>query len=399
MEHRASNDMSVESFTGIDERVRAVRGFALSSPYGAGDSLGQPAGVKSIGFIELESESGIVGLGETYSGVYAPELIMPTVQYLSEFLVGKQIGDPQFVRDLSDLPFIGASGLIRSVISGIEIAAWDLRGKLLGIPSYRFFSAAAPHIRTYASGGSAAMTPDEIRSDAEKVAALGFDSYKMRVGFQDWPMDVRRVSAARGVLGESGLMVDAIMGTIRPAWSAEEAVRRAKELEQFRLRWLEEPVSPADISGLAAVRASTSIPIAAGEAYSGRIELDALIEANAIDVLQFDATHSGGISECINLAGAAHKHGLSSALHVWGSAAALAANACAAIGSSSEPELEIPMVSLEITERMWIQAPSLSGGLYRASDYPGLGVKLTEEMKEHYSLISGSGFKLPQRPK
>ena len=101
-------------------------GYVLSSPYGNNNSLGQPLGVKSIGLVEVHTDTGVVGIGETYSGVYAPELVTPGVAFWKPFLVGQ---DPMAKDSIAELPltvpFVGRSGLLSSIYSAIEIALWE----------------------------------------------------------------------------------------------------------------------------------------------------------------------------------------------------------------------------------------------------------------------------------
>jgi len=380
----------------IDIKISDVIGFSLSSPYGSGKVLGQPAGVKSIGFIEVKTESGATGIGETYAGVYSPELIAPVAEFLSRFVLGRMVGDENIVRDLAGIPFVGRNGIIRSIASAIDIALWDLRGKLLERPVHQLL-APVPRkkVDIYASSGSAALSAEEIERDVVNILDEGYAAYKMRVGYQDWESDLARVEAARNRLGEADIMVDAIMGTLRPAWDAAKAIGRARDLEPYNMRWLEEPVFPDDIVSLAEVRQKSKIPIAAGEAYSGWGEYQHLMDAGAVDVLQFDATHSGGITACMSLVKEVKTRNLDSAVHVWGSAAAVSANANLALACTDIGILEMPMVPLDIAEKMWIEAPLIKNGYYHASDLPGLGIELTENVKNMYKLVPGSGYRLP----
>jgi L-alanine-DL-glutamate epimerase-like enolase superfamily enzyme len=380
----------------IDERIKKVEGFALSSPYGKGESLGQPLGVKSVGLVKVYTESGVYGLGETYSGVYAPELIQPIVNFLESYLVGRLIGDDLIFDDIRNIPFIGGNGILQSVFSAIEIAIWDVRGKILEVPTSHLINKnSRKSIPLYASSGTVIFTSDEIIADVENILNLGYKAYKMRVGFQEWDTDIKRVESARNTFGNNDLMVDAIMGTIRPAWSAEKAISRAKDLVDFNLRWLEEPVHPENIKGLVEVCHSELIPIAAGEAYSGNGEYQAILDLKAVNILQFDATHSGGILSCVELARKAELLKLDSALHVWGSAVAIAANAQIALSAPSIDILEIPMVSLELTEKMWIEPPIIKDGIWYSSDAPGLGVTLDDSLMHKYKLQPNSGYRLP----
>lgn len=383
-------------YSNIDERIKKIEGFALSSPYGKGESLGQPLGVKSVGIVRVYTDTGIYGLGETYSGVYAPELIKPIVSFLENYLVGRLIGDDLIFKDIKNIPFIGRNGILQSVFSAIEIAIWDLRGKILNLPTSQIISKNfRKELPLYASSGSAVFSPSEVEEDVENILNIGYQAYKMRVGYQNWSIDIDRVERARNRLGNNELIVDAIMGTLHPAWNSKIAISRVKDLQGFDLRWLEEPVHPEDLQGLADVCHKNLIPIAAGEAYSSISEYQALLDLSAVNILQFDATHSGGMLNCVELATKAEKNNIDSALHVWGSAIAIAANAQVALGVPSIDILEIPMVSLELSNEMWIEMPKIKNGKWYASDTPGLGVKLDDALLSKYKFKPNSGYKLP----
>ena len=381
----------------LDHKIIDVEGLALSSPYGDGKSLGQPLGVKSLGIVRVFVDSGEYGLGETYIGVYAPELINPIVDFLKPYLIGKKIGNDQYYDVISKLPFIGGSGLLQSVLSAIEIAIWDLRGKLLNIETFKLLSKEYRNeIPVYASSGSAALSADEIEIDLNNILDDGYNAYKMRVGFKDWSEDLKRVERASNILKISNkdLMVDAIMGTIRPAWTLEIAKKSIKDLSVFNLKWIEEPLLPASIGNLIDLKLLDLIPIAAGEAYSCNRDYEKIIQDTSVDYLQFDATHSGGIYYCCELASKAQKKQIKTALHVWGSAIAISANATVGLASPSIDILEIPMVSLNITDEMWLEKPSIVNGIWYQSKMPGLGVRIDEEIINKYKFIPKSGYKL-----
>jgi len=322
--------------------------------------------------------------------------MQPIVAFLESYLIGRLIGDDLIFGDIKNIPFIGGNGILQSVFSAIEIAIWDVRGKILEVPTSRLINNnSRKSIPLYASSGTVIFTPDDITKDVENILNFGHAAYKMRVGYQDWNTDIKRVENARNALGNKDLMVDAIMGTLRPVWSSEKAISRAKNLVDFNLRWLEEPVHPENIKGLAEVCHSKLVPIAAGEAYSGNGEYQAILDLKAVDVLQFDATHSGGILACVELARKSEIMKLNSALHVWGSAVAIAANVQVALAAPSIDILEIPMVSLELTEKMWIEPPIIKNGVWHSNDIPGLGVTLDDPLIRKYKLQPNSGYRLP----
>ena len=378
--------------------VTDVIGYALSSPYGANDSLGQPLGVKSIGLIEVHTDAGLVGFGETYSGVYAPELVEPAAAFWKPSLLGKDPLDEAASADLLlSIPFVGRSGLLSSVFGGIEIALWDIRGKAAGRPVHELLSGGGSRerVKLYASGGSAAHDPEAIAAEIGGLIEQGFGAFKMRVGYQEWDRDLARVAAAREALGDGReLMVDAIMGTLKPPWDLETAIARAKDLSRFDLAWLEEPLHPTNLADHARLREAVSVPIASGEALSGPLEFAEYLSAGALDIVQPDVTHCGGYGVARQVAAGAKEHGVRLALHVWGSAVALSANAQFAMACPEVEYLEVPMVTLELTDQMYTAPVRMVDGYLRAPDAPGLGVEVTPELKERYALVPGSGYRL-----
>ncbi|UPT74539.1 MAG: mandelate racemase/muconate lactonizing enzyme family protein [Elusimicrobiota bacterium] len=377
-------------------RLAKLRGFALSSPFGSGYSLGQPLGVKSVGFVEAVSEDGCVGWGETYAGVYVPELIEPAVRALAPLLEGKDIVDiAAATQGLLRIPFVGRDGLLRSVAGAVDIALWDLESRRRGVPLAKLWGAAPrPDVAVYASAGSAALSPDEVARDAREALAAGHERFKMRVGFQDWTIDLERVRAAREALGpDRELMVDAIMGTVVPAWDADTALRRIKDIEPFRLRWVEEPVAPDDFEGMKKVKAGSSLPIAAGEAYTAFSDFERVLADGSVDVLQPDATHSGGFSAVRAIADRAGAAKRPLALHVWGSQ--LAGNAHLILGAAL-PGVEVverPAVAFALDRAIARRVPTVARGLAVLEEAPGLGVEIDDAVRREFRLVEGSGYR------
>jgi len=382
-------------YENIDIKITKVEGISLSSPYGDGKSLGQPLGVKSIGLVRITDEAGNYGIGETYSGVYSPDIIKIVIKFFEQYIIGKKIGDDSFIKNIEQIPFIGGKGIFQSILSAIEIALFDLRGKILQVPSYKLLSKKfRESIPVYASSGTAVFSPDEIESDVNNILDLGFNAYKMRIGYQDWNNDLKRIRAAKRILDKKKLMVDAIMGTLRPPWETKTAIEKVHDLIDFNLYWLEEPLFPDNIEGLKELKNLNLVPIAAGEAYSSRLEFDLVLKTNALNFLQFDATHSGGMKFCYNLANQASRYNMKSALHVWGSAAAISANSHVGISNPLIDYLEIPMVKLDLTDEMWIEKPTIERGLLIPNDLPGLGIKLTDKLISKYYFKKNSGYRI-----
>ena len=377
-------------------RVIDIRGYGLSSPYGSRNALGHALKLKSIGIIEVITDNGITGLGETYAGVYAPEMIKPAIEFLKPFVIGKDVLDiDQIHHKLSQIPFLGRNGFLLSVSSAINIALWDILGKLSNQPVWKLLTKKSrKKVRLYASSGSSVFTPQEIISDVQKISEDGYTAYKMRVGYQNWSDDLSRVEAAFKKLNGADLMIDAIMGTLDPPWDTETAISKSFELDQFKPFWLEEPLHPNNLEGLKKMHGVSPIPIATGEALTGKFEFNQYLDSGALDYIQPDVTHSGGISAVVDIVQHAQKNKIKTALHVWGGAVAIAANAHLAIACEQIDILEMPMMQLDITKDMFLVPLNICDGYLNAPEEPGLGVRLTDEMKHKYKLVSGSGYRI-----
>ena len=378
----------------IEEKIVAVKGFCLSSKYGDGKIYGQQLEVKTLGFIEIISESGEKGFGESYAAIYTPELLPHIVKFFERQLVGKIIGRINLVEEVTEIPFVGRNGLLKSISGAIEIALWDLRGKLLNKPTYQLFPSKRKMTKCYASGGSVIMNNKEILQDVEKSIKEGFNAYKMRVGYQIWKKDLERVKSAKVNLEKGDLMVDAIMGTLKNPWGLNEAIKKIKSLSKYNLRWIEEPLHPNNIHELSLLRKKSPIPVAAGEAYSGLLEYETILRNKSVNILQFDCTHSGGIELCRKLSKKCKENNIECAIHVWGSALALAANTHLSYSLDNIIYLEIPRIKLEISDYLWLSPPSILNGSIKLSDAPGLGINITDEIKNKFPFIKGSGFKI-----
>ena len=215
-------------------------------------------------------------------------------------------------------PELGRRGVRISALSGVDMALWDLLGKKLNVPVYQLLGGKCREtIPAYASGGwaDASGIGEQLK---QTIAAANFNAVKMRDRFdgQDRENSIARVRAAREALGSDiKLMADA-HGT----WNEREAKRFCRGVADCNLAWFEEPVNPDSVAAMAEVRASTDIPISAGESLFTRFDFRELIEARAADILQPDPGIAGGITEVVRIAALSSAHQLTLAPHLWGSA-------------------------------------------------------------------------------
>lgn len=281
-------------------------------------------------------------------------------------------------------PVLGRRGVTISAMSGVDMALWDLLGKSLNVPVYQLLGGKCrATLPAYASGGWA---------DAAGIAAQlqgyldrgGFGAVKMRVGSMDGTVarSVERARAAREGLGpDVGIMVDA-HGT----FSVREAQRFARGVADCDLAWFEEPVNADDRAGAAEVRASTDIPIAAGESEFTRFDFRDLISARAVDILQPDLAIAGGITEGARIAALASTHQLLVAPHLWGSALLFASGLHLAAATPNCTILEYSLGFNPLLHDLCEETFPVVDGRITIPDRPGLGVTVKPEFVERFQM-------------
>jgi L-alanine-DL-glutamate epimerase-like enolase superfamily enzyme len=208
---------------------------------------------------------------------------------------------------------VGRRGTETRVISGIDIAIWDLVGKITGQPVYKLLGGFADRIDVYIAGGyyEEGKGLRELAQEMESNLELGARAVKMKIGGESTSVDVERVRTVREAIGpDIKLMVDA-----NNAYRHHEAITIAKRMEEFDIYWFEEPCGADDYDGHARVVAATSIPIAAGENEYTRYGFRDLIQHRAASILQPDANILGGVTEFRKVADLAAAHDLAVSPH------------------------------------------------------------------------------------
>ncbi|UOG29271.1 mandelate racemase/muconate lactonizing enzyme family protein [Leptospira noguchii] len=379
-------------------KITKVTPFLISSNYGMGKVLGQPLGVKTLGFVEIETSEGICGYGEAYCAIYAPESFVEIINIFAQELLDKY-PEPEFLFDEIHIPFVTRSGFFKSVYSAIDIALWDIKSKYENQTIANLISSnlSKSSIKIYASGGSAAFSALEIQEDIKKQVSLGHNSYKMRIGFQTWEKDIERIIAAKNCLTEEkDLMVDAIMGTINPPWTYTVAKERLKQVENLNLKWIEEPLPPDNLIDYRSLKSEIAIPIASGEALTSKLDFESYILNGCVDYLQPDVTHCGGITAGKRICELAMQNKIKISMHVWGSPLALAANKELAMAYGNVEWLEVPTVELEFAKDFDTNV-EISHGKVFAELQKGFSFPNKNELLKKYPFVSGSGFKFPNR--
>ncbi|HXQ46491.1 MAG TPA: mandelate racemase/muconate lactonizing enzyme family protein [Caulobacteraceae bacterium] len=269
----------------------------------------------------------------------------------------------------------------------LDLALWDLIGKLSGQPCWKLLGGATNRVRAYASSG-VLRDGAEMADAAERYRAEGFAALKIRFRRGDWRADVRALETVRARVGDTlELMVDCNQGwrmpwDTEPPWALKEALEVARALEPLGVYWMEEPLDRADYDGMAALREATAIRIAGGEMTRELSAFDVLVARGCLDVLQPDAALVGGITGLRKLAATAREHSLTFTPHTWTNGMGVVANAQLVAGLGETPFLEFPYdpPQWSLARRDFLMAEPLAArdGWIELSDAPGMGYAVDE---------------------
>ncbi len=319
--------------------------------------------------VRLEAD-GIEGLGFTYSDVAAAHLIQGI---LAPLLKKEKSFDIATIweRGRRALRNVGYPGVGAAALSALDTALWDLKAKALHLPLVSLFGQARPSIAAYGSGGFTSYSLEQLRAQAAGWSRSGLKQVKIKVGRapQDDPARIRAVREAMG--SEMEIFFDA-NGALHPT----QALRLAEIFHDLGVTWFEEPVSSDDLEGLRLIRKKVppGIDIAAGEYGWDAAYFSRMLAAQAVDVLQADATRCGGYTGFLQADALAQAHGTPLSSHC---APAFHLPVCCAAQAIRHMEFFHDHVRIE---RMLFDgvAELREGRLFPDLDRPGHGLKLRD---------------------
>ncbi len=323
---------------------------------------------------------GAQGLGWTYGSPAAAAVIR---DHLAGVVTGRSAWDVPAANEAMTRAVRNAArpGIAGHAVSAVDLALWDLKARLLGLPLVHLLGAARTEVPVYGSGGFTTYTDrDQDRQLRGWTGDLGFTRVKIKIG-ESWgsepERDRARVSRARYAVGDrTELYVDA-----NGAYGRKQAVRLARHLDAEGVTWFEEPVSSDDLAGLAQVRAAVLPDVTAGEYGYTLPYFRQMLAADAVDCLQADVTRCGGITVWLRVAALAEAHGLQISGHC---APHLHAHAAAAVPNLRHLEWFHDHVRIENT--LFSGGCDPTGGVVApgASGAPGHGMSLHAARAEEY---------------
>src|SRR6185312_11273521 len=373
--------------------------YRCDPPYGSAGGMQARRGAL---LVEIETDERVIGLGEAGLGGGATAGVIEKV--LRPMLLG---ADPLLIEGLWQKMFartrqFGRRGIVMNAISGIDIALWDIAGKVANLPLYRLLGGCRDRVEAYASGGfyQEGKSAADLAAEAEGYRARGFKGMKMKIGRNpstqthlrhladraetcevDPEEDIARVAAVRRALGpQAKLMVD-----VNCAWSPSFAIEMGRAFEPYKLYWIEEPVATDDIEGSVRVADALHTPIAGYETELGLYGFRELIRRGAVDIVQVDIAWSGGFSEGRRIAAYAGAHHRMVAPHAFAGAVLLLSSLHFAAAIPNALVLEWDQNQNALRDELLKEPLKLeSDGTVRLPERPGLGIELDRAAVERY---------------
>ncbi len=340
--------------------------------------------------VEIFTDNGLVGVG---NAALAPLVTKQVVDlYLRPILIGADPWDIEFLWQhmYRKTMAFGRKGIGMAAISAVDIALWDILGKSARQPVYRLLGGKTkPRVPVYASRLYSCELP-ELAAEARRYKDDGYQAMKLRFGWG--PTDgaagmQRNVDLVRTVRESVGdgidVMADAYMG-----WTLDYAKRMLPLLEPFHLRWLEEPVVPDDVRGYAELKSYGRMPIAGGEHEFTLYGFRELLEAAAVDYIQFDTNRVGGITQARKISALAEAYSVPVIPH-----AGQMHNYHVVMASLNSPMAEyFPVVDVEVgNELFWYifegEPKAKNGFIDLDENVAGLGLTVNEQALRNFQVI------------
>ncbi len=341
-------------------------------------------------FVKLFTDDGITGVGEA-TLEWKTRTIVAALQDLERVLIGR---DPfavdATIEQLHRDSYWRSGAVFRTALGAVEAALLDIKGKALGVPVFELLGGKfRDRVQCYANHWFyGAATPDQYAANARQAVAQGFRALK-------WdPFDTADLEMTRPQRRRTIEIVEAVRDAVGPdvdlmldvhgRLNVPTAIAMCRELARFDLTWIEEPVPPESIDALADVRAHSPVPIAAGERWYEAGRFQEALAKKAVDILQPDVSHAGGMGETKRIAHMAHGHLIPVAPH----------NPVGPVMNAMTLHLAVAIPNFSVFETVMIDVPwrrdlvretlVFEDGAILAPTAPGLGVEIDEEACSRY---------------
>ena len=345
-------------------------------------------------FLRVSTDEGIVGWGEiTTTSNMANRAVADIIKRLNELLVGENPLDIERLwnKTFRSFTYMGTRGATSHVVSGIDIALWDILGKAAGMPLYKLWGGDKDKVIPYASM-VLLSTPEERAAQASSLSAQGWQAMKVRLHHETIAEDIRTIEAIREAVGdEMTLMADGNQaqssGDWQPGvqWNAQRAYETASELQDMNVYWLEEPLTRYNYDGLAELSSKVEIPIAGGENNPGVNEFVQICEQGVYSLLQPESMVMNGLTNLRKIGVLAELYGKEIVPHHGGGNIGVIAHMHLVASWRHAPFMELlhdpPVGHYRNKFSIMSNAPEVdSDGFMSLPQGPGLGIEIDPDL-------------------
>ena len=380
-------------------KITRVRPWIVSGPPEEAGGRADRGGKLSYVFVQVETDEGLTGWGEitTYPGPIANRTIAAALRELNELLVGD---DPREVEALWHKVFraytyLGTRGTVTAMISGVDIACWDIKAQALGVPIYQLLGGKVrPNVPMYTHFAYKRTVEEMVESAVGEVAngskAIKTDPFSAAGGVPNGTyidgnierhvenLGVKMIEAIRDAVGpDIQVLIDA-----HALYNVPTAIRLANRLAEYDITWFEEPCPPESYDALETVRNQVKTRICVGERLYTRFEFLPVLNRHLTDYVMPDVTWTGGISELKKIATLAETFYIPISPHDASGPVNLMAGAQVSITTPNFYRIEARRVKLDFYNTFLEEPLTIDGDAVVIPETPGLGVRLNVDYLE-----------------
>lgn len=390
-------------------KITNVRSWIVKIPWDHNPGAGvvRDPGQRAFIFVQVDTDEGVTGWGEvtTYPGPVANRAVAAYINEIGEWLRGE---DPSHIeaiwqKTFRAMTYVGTRGATTAAISAVDIALWDIRGKVLGQPIYNLLGGPvrdriALYCHPYGN-----QSPETIVPAAKEIKAAGFKAFKMdpmlphlhvgNASYLDGELDAEveakaldTLAAAREAVGPGfEILIDA-----HGLYNVPAAVRLANKMAEYNIHWFEEPVPPESWKALKQVKEQVATPICTGERLHTRWEFVPIFEGGLADFVMPDVTWTGGISELKKIATMAEAYYIPISPHDASGPVNVLAGAQVMMTVPNFYKLECHRYDFSGYNILVDQPLDVRDGCLYLTDRPGLGIELNRETLEKYEVTGAA---------
>lgn len=336
-----------------------------------------PHATRDFVTLRLHTDQGLEGVGITYFGGALTGALRFAVDSLAALVIGE---DPLRVEAVAErlraaAGSSGPGGIFTLALAAIDIALWDLKGKALDVPVARLAGGYRERVPTYASGALMRTFPlEHVVRAAPLLVQQGFRQMKTQLALPGDTTPVQEVKRIRLIREAIGPEID-LMCDINQRWDVRQAIAIGRQIEEYRLYWLEDVVAADDYAGLARVASALDTPIAAGEYVYGKVPFRHMLEARSVDIVMIDVLRAGGITQWLKIAGMAEAFNLPVVNHLCPE---ISVHLVAAVPNGLTVEY------MPWSTRLFREVPLPEKGELAVPPRPGLGLEFDEAALARY---------------